>query len=101
MIGVPHHEALYNVILMTINTKNMKKTGIILIVIGVLLTLFTSFGFFTKKKVVDLGRLEITKNEPHRVKWSPYIGIALILAGGIFTFVGAKSKGWFVERKKL
>lgn len=70
----------------------MKKTGIVLIVIGILLTVFTTFGFFTKKKVVDIGRLEITKNEPHRVNWSPYVGVAIIVAGGALFFFGLKKQ---------
>lgn len=68
----------------------MKKTGIVLIVIGILLTVFTTFGFFTKKKVVDIGRLEITTSEPHRVNWSPYIGVATIVVGGALFLFGLK-----------
>jgi len=68
----------------------MKKTGIVLIIIGLLLTIFTGFNFFTKKKVVDLGALEITKSEPHRVKWTPYAGVAIMVVGGIILLVGSK-----------
>lgn len=70
----------------------MKNTGIVLIIIGILLTIFTTFGFFTKKKVVDIGRLEITTNEPHRVNWSPYLGAAIIVAGGALFLFGLKKQ---------
>jgi hypothetical protein len=68
----------------------MKKVGISLIIIGILLTVFTGFGFFVKKKVVDIGKLEITRSEPHRVKWPPYVGVGIILVGGILFLTGIK-----------
>jgi hypothetical protein len=61
----------------------MKIAGIILIVIGLGLTVFTAFTFFTKEKVVDLGTVEISRNKPHTLDWSPLIGIAVIGVGGI------------------
>lgn len=71
----------------------MKKLGIALIIIGLLLTVFTGFGFLTKEKVVDIGRLEITKNEPHRVKWPPYVGVGIMIAGSVILLMGAKKTG--------
>jgi hypothetical protein len=68
----------------------MKKAGIVVIVIGLLLTIITGFNFFTKKKVVDIGKLEITQSEPHRVKWSPYAGVGIMIVGGIILLVGSK-----------
>jgi hypothetical protein len=71
----------------------MKKTGILLIVIGLLLTVFTGFGFITKKKVVDIGKLELTQSKPHRVNWPPYVGAGIMLAGGIIFLAGVKKAG--------
>lgn len=68
----------------------MKKTGIALIVIGFLFTIITGFGFFTKKKVVDLGKLEISTSKPHRVDWSPYVGVGIMIVGGIVILAGSK-----------
>jgi len=70
----------------------MKTTGIVLLLIGLVLTIFTAFKFFTKEKVVDLGAVEITRNEPHNVSWSPVIGIVVMVAGGIAFWQGSKSK---------
>lgn len=61
----------------------MKTIGILLIIIGLGLTIFTAFTFFTKEKVVDLGTVEISRNKPHNLDWSPLIGIAVIGVGGI------------------
>jgi hypothetical protein len=61
----------------------MKTTGIVLIIIGLVLTIITSFSFFTKEKVVDMGKLEITTEKPHHVNWSPILGIAVMGIGGV------------------
>jgi len=61
----------------------MKTTGLIIMLLGLGLTIFTAFTFFTKEKVVDLGSVEITQNKPHHVNWSPLIGIAVMGIGGI------------------
>ncbi|PKP41436.1 MAG: hypothetical protein CVT93_08430 [Bacteroidetes bacterium HGW-Bacteroidetes-10] len=68
----------------------MKTTGIVIIIIGILLTIFTAFSFFTKEKVVDIGKLEITRDKPHNINWSPLIGIAVIGAGGIILWRSGK-----------
>jgi hypothetical protein len=68
----------------------MKATGIILIIIGIALTIFTTFKFFTKEKVVDLGVVEITTEKPHELNWSPILGIAVIAIGGILYLVSSK-----------
>ena len=68
----------------------MKVFGIVLIVAGVLLTIFTGFKVFTKKKVLDVGKLEITRDEPHNFDWSPFVGVGVIVAGGIVLAVSLK-----------
>lgn len=68
----------------------MKKAGIVVIVIGLILTIFTAFTVFTKEKIVDIGALEITANKPHRVNWSPLIGVAVMGIGGVMFLVGNK-----------
>lgn len=70
----------------------MKAAGYIIILIGLGLTIFTAFTFFTKEKVVDLGELEITTNKPHHVNWSPLIGLAVIGVGGIVLWQSNKKQ---------
>ena len=68
----------------------MKQAGIIILVIGLLITIFTGFNFITKEKVVDIGELEITANKRHGMTWSPLIGVAVIVIGGVVFLVGTK-----------
>ena len=68
----------------------MKNAGIIILVIGLLLTIFTTITFFTREKVVDIGEIEITAKNRHHVKWSPLIGVAVMAAGGVVLLVSKK-----------
>jgi hypothetical protein len=60
----------------------MKTTGIIIFALGLALTIYTSIDVFTKAKVVDIGKIEITRNKPHYYSWSPMFGIAVMVIGG-------------------
>lgn len=68
----------------------MKTTGITLLIIGLLMTIYTTFNFFTKEKVIDIGKVEITREKPHNYSWSPLIGIAIMGIGGIVLWKGTK-----------
>ena len=68
----------------------MKNTGIIIIIIGILLTIYTTFTFFTKEKVVDIGKLEISRDKPHNLNWSPLIGVLVVGAGGLILWRSGK-----------
>ncbi len=68
----------------------MKKAGIIIILVGLLLTIFTTVSFFTREDIVKIGDLKITANKPHNFKWSPFIGIAIMAVGGVFVWQGNK-----------
>ena len=66
-----------------------KPIGIVLIVIGIIMMIYTGFNYVTSKKVVDLGPIQINKEENHPVKWSPIVGV-ILLVGGILVVVTDK-----------
>jgi hypothetical protein len=68
----------------------MKKAGIAIILLGLVLTIFTAFTFFTREKVVDIGDVHITANKRHNLSWSPLIGIAVMGIGGVVLLVSSK-----------
>lgn len=68
----------------------MKTTGIIVFVIGLVLTIFTTFQFYTKEKVVDLGIVEVTREKPHTFNWSPFVGVTLMGIGGVLVWKASK-----------
>jgi hypothetical protein len=67
----------------------MKTLGIVLIIVGSLMMAITGFNYITKEKVVDLGPLEINKEESHPVQWSPIIG-GILFIGGIIALAVKK-----------
>lgn len=74
------------------NLKYANKTlGIVLLIAGVLMVVFTGFNFKTKEKVVDLGVVEINKEKNHPIHWSPIIGGALIVGGIVLIAVNKKA----------
>lgn len=68
----------------------MKKTGLIILVIGLVITLFTGFKFITREKVVDIGEIQISRDKTNRVSWSPLIGVAVMVVGGGILLLGPK-----------
>lgn len=70
--------------------NTMKKTGIALIIIGIALSVFTAFTYFTREKVVDIGSIKITANKPHNISWSPFVGIIVLAAGAVIYFIPQK-----------
>ena len=68
----------------------MKTAGIILLVVGLFMTLYTGFTFVTKEKVVDLEELQITKDNQHAINWEPYVGIGAMVIGGALLMFGRK-----------
>lgn len=61
----------------------MKKSlGIILIVLGAAMLVWTGFTYTKKEKVVDAGPIEISADKKKSVNWPPYAG-AVLLVGGV------------------
>ncbi len=52
----------------------MKKLGYALILVGLLLTIFTTVTFFTRERVAKIGDINITANKRHNLKWTPVSG---------------------------
>lgn len=69
---------------------NMKTLGIILLVVGGLMTVFTGFNIITKKEVVDIGPIEINKEEKTPIYWSPVTGGVLVVAGIVVLLVARR-----------
>ena len=68
----------------------MKIKGIFLLIAGLGLSIFTAFSYFTREKVVEIGALEITRNQPHYLNWSPFIGIAIMVLGAFMVLQARK-----------
>jgi hypothetical protein len=70
-----------------------KKTiGLIILITGLVFTLYTGLDFITKEKVVEIGSFQLTKDKEHPTNWSPLIGIGVMIIGGTVIFSGNKNR---------
>ncbi len=68
----------------------MRAFGIILLIVGILMMVFSQVNFTTEEKVADIGPLEINKEKEHSVGWPVYAGGAVLVAGIVLIFAGRK-----------
>lgn len=64
-----------------------KTVGIILIVLGAVMLVWTGFSFTREEKVVDIGSVEITADKQEQVNWPPYVGGVILLAGVVLLII--------------
>ncbi|MCZ4222817.1 hypothetical protein [Pedobacter rhodius] len=70
----------------------MNKTlGLILIIVGIAMLVWTGFTYTKKEKIVDAGPIQISADKEKSVNWPPYAG-GIILVAGVFVFVASKRK---------
>lgn len=70
----------------------MRKAGIIILVVGFIITIITGFNYLTKETIVEIGELEITTDSTDSADWSPDAGVGIMVAGGVVFLVGRKEQ---------
>ena len=68
-----------------------RTLGIVIVVIGIAMMVYTGFNFVTTEKVVEIGTIKISQEKNHPMQWSPIVGIVL-LVGGLVIIVRDKKK---------
>ena len=63
-------------------TMNIKTIGLVILIIGLLITTYTGFNFETREKLISKGNVMVTKDKEHTVNWPPFIGIGVIVFCG-------------------
>jgi len=63
--------------------------ALVLIVVGILAFVYQGFSFTTRKKVLDVGPIQATREEHHTVPLPPVLG-AIALVGGIIVLVSGR-----------
>lgn len=69
-----------------------RGVGIVLLVIGILMTIYTGFNYVTSEKVVDIGPIQINKKENHPIQWTPIVGVIIIIIGGFLVLKSSTNK---------
>jgi hypothetical protein len=71
------------------NGFDMRKAGIIILIVGLIITMITGFNYVTKETIVEIGDLEISADRTYSTDWSPLAGVAVMVAGGAaYLFAG-------------
>jgi uncharacterized membrane protein YidH (DUF202 family) len=68
-----------------------KSLGILLIVVGLIMLVWSGFTYTKKEKIVDAGPIEISADKQETVNWPPYVG-AIAMVVGVIVYVGARRK---------
>lgn len=68
-----------------------RVTGIILIIIGAAMLIWTGFTYTKKEKVIDAGPIQVSADKEKTVSWPPYLG-GVLLIGGIVIVATSKSE---------
>lgn len=68
-----------------------KSIGLILIVIGAILLIWTGFTYTKKEKIIDAGPIQVSADRQKTVNWPPYAG-AIVLVAGVVILVTSKNK---------
>jgi uncharacterized membrane protein len=66
-----------------------RSIGIIMVIVGIIMLVWTGFSYTKKEKVVDIGALEISADKKESVNWPPYVG-GIVLVAGIVLLVTKK-----------
>ena len=63
--------------------------GMLMIVIGAAMLIWTGFTYTKKEKIIDAGPIQVLADKQKSVNWPPYLG-GILLVGGIVVLVNAK-----------
>ena len=63
--------------------------GMLMIVIGAAMLIWTGFTYTKKEKIIDAGPIQVSADKQESVNWPPYLG-GILLVGGIVVLVNAK-----------
>ena len=69
---------------------NIKNLGILVIIVGILMMVYTGFHYVTTEKLIEFGPININKEKNHSVQWTPIIGLLVIFGGLVILKVGSK-----------
>ncbi|MDR6944660.1 hypothetical protein [Mucilaginibacter pocheonensis] len=68
-----------------------KIIGIVLIIAGAIMLIWTGFTYTKKEKIIDAGPIQVSADRQKTVNWPPYVG-GIVLIGGIIVVITSKNK---------
>jgi hypothetical protein len=71
--------------------KSASIVGILLIILGVIALTYQGITYTTKKRVLDIGPIQATKEEHKTIPLPPILGGIALVGGIALLFAGAKN----------
>jgi drug/metabolite transporter (DMT)-like permease len=69
-----------------------KIIGVLLLVAGIAMLIWTGFSYTKKEKVIDAGPIQVSADKQKTVNWPPYAGGILIIGGIVLLLTAKKSR---------
>ena len=71
----------------------MNRTiGLVMVVLGILMLVWTGFTYTQKEKLVDAGPIRISADKEKSVNWPPYVGGIILIAGVVILTASKKGR---------
>jgi len=74
------------------NIVMQKMIGILLVVAGVAMLIWTGFSYTRRENVIDAGPLHVSADRQKTVTWPPYAGGILVVVGAVVLVAGRDRK---------
>lgn len=68
-----------------------KSFGLILVLTGAVLLIWTGFTYTKKEKLIDAGPVQVSADREKIVSWPPYAG-GIVLIAGVFILISSGRK---------
>lgn len=69
-----------------------RSLGIILIVVGIAMIMWTSFSYTKKEKIIDAGPIQVSADRERTIAWPSYLGGFILVSGIVIVAVSKKNR---------
>ena len=69
----------------------LKTIGVLMLVVGVVMLIWTGFSYTKREKVIEAGPLQVSADRQKTVSWPPYAG-GLLVVGGVVVLVAGRGR---------
>lgn len=68
-----------------------RTIGIVMMILGIVLLVWTGFTYTKKEKIIDAGPIQVSADREKSVNWPPYAGGIVLIVGAVL-FITCKKR---------